>query len=176
MNPALAARLGITPNRGLKQDEIAFLLNGQRADGGAIKGKAIQNASLPLSDLFGLDPVVRPTPAEIQEILAGRTAADGAVEGMEAANAVRRFTAALGVSTKAMTATQRANIVAGRRADGSELSDRDYRNMVEAGKARIGYIDLTFPRRNLCRSPGLSRRQQPNARCSTRPIVTPSRK
>ncbi len=144
MNPALAARLGITPNRGLKQDEIAFLLNGQRADGGAIKGKAIQNASIPLSDLFGLEPAVRPTPADIEQILAGRTAAGGAVDGMEVEKAVRRFIAALGVTTKAMTEEQRANIVAGRRADGSELSDREYRNMVEAGKARIGYIDLTF--------------------------------
>ena len=39
MNPALAERLGIDPNKALTASEIASLLNGERADGHAIEGK-----------------------------------------------------------------------------------------------------------------------------------------
>ena len=42
MHPALARRLGINPHRGLRPGEIAYLLNGQRADGGDIEGRARQ--------------------------------------------------------------------------------------------------------------------------------------
>jgi hypothetical protein len=58
MNPALANRLGIDPNRGLTQREVAFLLNGQRADGDNIEVKEKQSATLSLGELFGLDTVV----------------------------------------------------------------------------------------------------------------------
>ena len=55
MNPMLARRLGIEPHRGLQQDEVACLLNGQRADGGAIEGRVHRASSLPLAQIFGLD-------------------------------------------------------------------------------------------------------------------------
>jgi hypothetical protein len=60
MNPALAVRLGIEAGRGLAQSEVAYLLNGQRADGGDIAGKDIQSATRPLRDIFGLES--NPTP------------------------------------------------------------------------------------------------------------------
>jgi hypothetical protein len=70
MNPALARRLAIDPHRGLKPGEIAFLLNGQRTDGGVIEGQAKRSASLPLAQIFGLglDPRRRPSRAQLEHI------------------------------------------------------------------------------------------------------------
>ena len=74
MNPALARRLGIDPHRGLRPGEVAYLLNGQRADGGAIEGRAQQAASLPLAQIFGLDPNQRPTRAELDALVPNKPA------------------------------------------------------------------------------------------------------
>ena len=72
MNPMLARRLGIEPHRGLKPDEVACLLNGQRADGGAIEGRVQRASSLPLAQIFGLDAAQMPTREQLEQILAGR--------------------------------------------------------------------------------------------------------
>jgi hypothetical protein len=50
----------------------------------------------------------------------------------------------LGVKDKTPSPEQRAHILAGRDAEGREVSDRQYRSILEAAKMRIGYIDLTF--------------------------------
>ncbi|OYV28699.1 MAG: hypothetical protein B7Z81_15565, partial [Acidocella sp. 20-61-6] len=74
MNPVLAARLGIKPNRGLTPSEVAFLLNGQRADGRVIAGKQIQAATQSLIQIFGLKGDERPTRERLEHMLSGRTA------------------------------------------------------------------------------------------------------
>jgi hypothetical protein len=43
-----------------------------------------------------------------------------------------------------MTPVAVENIVAGRMADGRDISDRQYQKILETSKNRIGYIDLTF--------------------------------
>src|SRR6202035_4368961 len=45
LHPALARRLGIDMSRSMNSDEIANLLNGQRADGADIAGKQKQHAT-----------------------------------------------------------------------------------------------------------------------------------
>jgi hypothetical protein len=144
MNPALARRLAIDPHRGLKPGEIAFLLNGQRADGGIIEGQVKRSASLPLAQIFGLEPRRRPSRAQLEQILAGRKADGEVLSRPEAARAVRRFQRAFGVKTKTMSPEERENILSGRAADGRELTDRQYQAALETSKTRIGYIDLTF--------------------------------
>jgi len=74
MNPALAARLGITPSRSLTPGEIACLLNGQRADGQEIEGKKKQAATVSVRAIFGLARDRLPTRAEIAQVLAERKA------------------------------------------------------------------------------------------------------
>lgn len=144
MHPALARRLGIDPLRGLKPGEVAYLLNGQRADGGVIEGRANQSASLPLAQVFGLDPDRRPTRAELEHVLQDRKGNSEGLPEQEAARAVRRFQAALGVKEKTLATEERENILSGRTSDGRELSDRQYRAVLETSKSRISYIDLTF--------------------------------
>ncbi|NNM56236.1 MAG: relaxase domain-containing protein [Acidocella sp.] len=144
MNPALANRLGIDPNRGLTAKEVAFLLNGQRADGKDIEGKEKQSATLSLGELFGLDAASRPTRPELERVLAGQTADGEPLAKDQAGRAVIRFIAAMGAKSKDLSPVERENILSGRKTDGSELSDREYRAGIEASKSRIGYIDLTF--------------------------------
>ncbi len=144
MNPALAARLGIEPGRGLTQSEVAYLLNGQRADGGDIAGKDIQAATRPLREIFGLEANRRPDQTELSNMLAGRRANGDVLSDDEAARAVARFMGAMGIASKEITEGQREHILSGRRADGAEMSDRAWQGAMDAAKARIGYIDLTF--------------------------------
>lgn len=144
MNPALARRLGINTNCGLTPSQVAFLLNGQRADGRDIEGKQTQAATLPLTQIFGLEDGQKPTREQMERMLAGQTAAGEALPGKGGAAAARRLQAALGVKWKTMTVDERENILAGRLADGRELSDRAYMAALETSKGRIGYIDLTF--------------------------------
>ncbi len=144
MNPALANRLGIEPNRGLTPREVAFLLNGQRADGEDIPGKEKQSATLSLGELFGLNAARRPTRPELERVLAGQTIEGEALAKDQASRAVERFAAAMGATSKTLSPAERENILAGRKADGSQLSDRDYKLAIETSKARIGYIDFTF--------------------------------
>jgi hypothetical protein len=144
MNPALATRLGINPHRALKQQEVAFLLNGQRADGEDIPKKKKQSATLPMADIFGLPRGQRPTPVQLEQVLAGRRVDGGPVVTADPDHAVKRFLWALGVKGGELKPPARANILAGRMADGSELSDRQYQKIIDTSKTRIGYIDLTF--------------------------------
>jgi molybdopterin-guanine dinucleotide biosynthesis protein len=144
INPALALRLGIDPHRGLTQSQVAFLLNGQRADGKLIEGQTKRAASQAIARIFALDPRLRPDRTQLEHMLAGRTARGDPLAAKEAERAVRRLQSALGVKTKAPTQTERDNILAGLAADGTALTDRQYRAILETSKARIGYIDLTF--------------------------------
>ncbi len=144
MNPALAQRLGIDPHRALRPGEVAQLLNGQRADGGFIEGRAQQAASLPLAQVFGLEPGARPTRAALGHVLVGRKADGEALPPKEAMRSVRRFQAALGARSKTLSPGERENVLSGRTADGRELTDRQYQAVLETSKSRIGYIDLTF--------------------------------
>ncbi|MCB8878524.1 MobF family relaxase [Acidisoma silvae] len=144
MNPALAHRLGINTNRGLTASEVAFLLNGQRADGGDIQGKQIQSSTLPLTEIFGIPDGETPTRVQLEHMLAGKTAAGQALSEKEAAYAVNRLHAALGVKGRGLSAGARDHILSGRMADGREVSDRAYREALETSKSRIGYIDFTF--------------------------------
>ena len=144
MNPALATRLGINPRRGLKQQEVAFLLNGQRADGEDIPEKKKQSATLPMAEIFALPRGSRPMPAQLENVLAGRRADGSPLVKSDADRAVKRFLWAMGVKSDEITAEARANILAGRMADGAEISDRQYQKILDTSKTRIGYIDLTF--------------------------------
>ena len=144
MNPALAARLGINPSRGLKQQEVAFLLNGQRADGEDIPEKKKQSATLPMAEIFGLSRGLRPTPAQLERVLAGKRGDGSPLVKSDADRAVNRFLWAMGLKSDDLTPDARANILAGRMADGTELTDRQYQKILDTSKTRIGYIDLTF--------------------------------
>jgi hypothetical protein len=144
MNPMLARRLGIGPQRGLKPDEVASLLNGQRADGGTIEGRVQRASSLPLAQIFGLDAAQVPTPEQLARMLAGRKVNGEVLPVEEAERSVRRLLSGLGVKDKTLSPEQRAHILAGRDADGREVSARQYWTIFEAAKMRIGYIDLTF--------------------------------
>lgn len=124
MNPMLARRLGIEPHRGLKPDEVACLLNGQRADGGAIEGRVQRASSLPLAQIFGLNAAQMPTREQLAQMLAGRKVNGEALAAEEAERAVRRLLAGLGIKDKTLTTEQRAHILKGRDADGREVSAR----------------------------------------------------
>ncbi len=144
MNPMLARRLGIEPHRGLKPDEVACLLNGQRADGGAIEGRVQRASSLPLAQVFGLGATRMPTRDQLAQMLEGRKVNGEMLPAGEAERAVRRLLLALGVKDTTLATEQRAHILSGRDADGREVSARRYQTIFEAAKMRIGYIDLTF--------------------------------
>lgn len=144
MNPRLAARLGINPNRGLTPSQVAFLLSGQRADGENIEGKEIQSSTLPLTAIFEFDPDKRPTPDELAHVLQGRTTTGTMIPAADAERALKRFGTAVGANINKLTAEQRAYIIQGKKADGTVFSDAEYRDAVSNSKARIGYIDLTF--------------------------------
>ena len=144
INPALARRLGITPNRGLKLDEVSYLLNGQRTDGRAIEGKRHKKDAPPVGEVFGLDSAVRPSRAQLERILAGQTIDGIALPEAQSTHAVRRFTRAMGAKAPEISQEQREHILAGRMADGTALSDREYKAVLEQGASRIGYIDFTF--------------------------------
>ena len=89
MNPALARRFGIDPHHGLRAGEVAYLLNGQRADGDLIEGRAHQTASLPLAQIFGLNLNSRPTREELAQVLEGRTADGETLSVQKAKRAVQ---------------------------------------------------------------------------------------
>jgi hypothetical protein len=144
MNPALAKRLGIAPGRGLRQDEIANLLNGQRADGGEIKSKKRQSPTRALADIFGLESSGLPTKTQLQNMLSGRTAQGVPLAKPEVDRALGRFLAAMGSRSKRLESVERAHILAGRMANGTQLTDQAYRALLDHSTARTGYIDFTF--------------------------------
>jgi hypothetical protein len=144
MNPALAERLGIVPGRALTPGEIAYLLNGQRADGKEIEGKKKQTATQSLRTLFGFARDRLPTVAELEHVLAGCRIDGTSLPAAEAERAVHRFLTTFGVKDKTLDETQRAHLLAGLSADGAPLSQRAYQARLDTAKARIGYVDLTF--------------------------------
>ncbi|WP_298264663.1 MobF family relaxase [Acidocella sp.] len=144
INPVLAHRLGIVPNRGLTPSEVAFLLNGQRADGRVIAGKQIQAGTQSLNQIFGLKGDQKPNQEQLEHMLSGRTANGEVLPEIAATAAVKRLETALDSKKRELSAEERKNILSGRLADGRVLSDRAYMTLLEASKSRIGYIDLTF--------------------------------
>jgi hypothetical protein len=144
MHPRLVELLALDPNRSPSRDEIANLLNGQRADGEDIPGKQRQRATVSLADALGLDPKRAPTWDEVSHILDGRRADGKAVEGAGTDTARGRFLALLGTKAKELEPVQERNLLAGRMADGSDIDSKAYEAGVTASKARIGYVDLTF--------------------------------
>jgi hypothetical protein len=119
MNPALAVRLGIEPSkgnsrRGFTLSEVAFLLNGQRADGDEIKGKEVQGATRSLREIFGVPQGERPNRAQLAHILSGRRADGEALPADEAGRAVARFTAAMGAEEKSLSDAEREHMLSGR--------------------------------------------------------------
>lgn len=144
MNPALAQRLGINTRRGLTQREMAFLLNGQRADGDEIVGRTKRATTLSLGNIFQLDHRRKPTRAQLDRVLAGQTVDGVPLPAGEAEKAVRRLLVVLGVKSGAPLAEEHENILAGRMADGRELTNAQFQTAMDTSKARIGYIDFTF--------------------------------
>jgi hypothetical protein len=144
MNPMLAQRLGIDTRRGLKQSEVAFLLNGQRADGAEIKGRTKRATTLSIGNIFQLDHRRKPSRAQLERVLEGLTVEGARLPNNEAEKAVRRLLAVLGVKSGMPAAEERENILAGRTADGRELTNAQFQAAMDTSKARIGYIDFTF--------------------------------
>jgi hypothetical protein len=144
-HPRLAALLGMDPNRPPTMEEVANLLNGQRADGGDIESKQKQRATAALDEALGLDPKQVPTSKQVAHVLAGRRADGQALEGPDARSVRGRFLRLMGVEGgREPIEVQAANLLAGRRADGSELDLAAYERGVTASRTRIGYIDLCF--------------------------------
>jgi hypothetical protein len=144
MDPALAAALAIDPARTLSPDQIAYLLNGQRADGQEIEGKKKQAATDALRTVFGLPRDRLPARVEIEHVLGGRKANGEDLPPQQVVRAVGRFQAALGAEREILTPEERENLLSGRSADGRVLTVRQYQNRLSASKSRIGYVDLTF--------------------------------
>ena len=97
MHPALARRLGINTRRVLTQSEVAFLLNGQRADGGEIEGRIKRATTLSLGNIFALDHRRKPTRIQLERVMASKTTDDLALPASDGQMAVRRFLVVLGV-------------------------------------------------------------------------------
>jgi hypothetical protein len=144
MNPALAERLGIDPVQALTAGEVANLLNGQRADGGDIKGKQRRSATEGVETVFGMDESRMPTRAELENVLADKRVDGTALPPEAVQRAIRRFQAALGARQEGLTPEQREDILSGRTATGGELTVKQYHQRMDTSRARIGYIDLTF--------------------------------
>jgi hypothetical protein len=144
MHPSLAQRLGIDARRGLTQSEVAFLLNGQRADGGEIAGRTKRATTLSIGNIFQLDHRRKPTPIQLARVLAGQTGEGQALPPEDAAKAVRRFLVVMGVKSVAPTPAETENILGGRMADGREMTNAQFQSAMDTSKARIGYIDFTF--------------------------------
>jgi hypothetical protein len=144
MHTSLAHRLGINARRGLTQSEVAFLLNGQRADGGEIAGRTKRATTLSIGNIFQLDHRRKPTPVQLARVLAGQTVEGQALPPEDAAKAVRRFLVVMGVKSVAPTLVEAENILGGRMADGREMTNAQFQSAMDTSKARIGYIDFTF--------------------------------
>lgn len=145
MHPKLAEALGIDPLEPPSRDQIANLLNGQKADGSDIGGKQKQRATTGLDAALGLAPKRAPTANEVSRVISGMRVDGKPVEGPSTETARSRFFELMGVGGgKEPTAEQQKNLIAGRMADGSAIDLRAYEQGVTATKSRIGYIDLTL--------------------------------
>jgi hypothetical protein len=147
MSPALAERLGINTAQALTAGEVANLLNGQRADGGDIKGKQKQAGTEGIGTVFAMDESRIPTRAELANVLAGQRVDGTALPALPAGvaqRAIRRFQGVLGARQQELTEEQREDILSGRTATGGALSVKQYHERMDTSRARIGYVDLTF--------------------------------
>ena len=145
MDPALAKRLGLDPNRPPSLDEIAAILSGNRADGSRIPGKQIQRATQSLADELNLDPLRALRPEQIEHILGGRRADGEALPEGRKQILRQRFLEIFGVRPgRQLKEAERANIAAGRRADGEAVRPGQLVEALSATRARIGYIDLCW--------------------------------
>lgn len=144
MHPRLAELLGLDSRRVPSAEEIGHVLSGRRADGEEIGGKSRQKGTVSLADALGLDPARAPTGDEISHVLNGRRADGTPIDGPGTETARSRLLALLGVNAAEPTPEQARHLTAGRMADGSELDAVAYRRGVEASKARIAAVDLTF--------------------------------
>lgn len=143
-HPRLAELLGLDPQRVPLAGEIGQIFSGRRADGTEIEGRSRQKGTLSLADALGLDPMRAPTAEEIGHILAGRRADGTAVTGPGTETARSRLLDLLGVKEAEPTPDQVGHLLTGRMADGGELDAAGFRRGVEASKARISAVDLTF--------------------------------
>ena len=145
MDPRLAALLGIDLGRPASREEIAHLLGGQRTDGEPIPGKQYQKATLPLAEIFGLDPLRAPNREELAHVLDGRRADGKALDPESAAQGLVRLRKLVGAENgRALTEAEKARILEGRTAKGEELTALEWRRILSASKAPIGYVDFTF--------------------------------
>src|SRR5690349_21332423 len=136
LHPELARCLGLDPNRAPTLEDVANLLNGQRADGADIPGKQVQRATDSLEGLFGLDPARLPTQAEIALMVKGHRLDGQALPAAERAAAVRRLLGAFGIADgQPFTPSHYANILEGRQADGTALQPDKWIRRVTASKA-----------------------------------------
>ena len=150
MDPALARLLGLDPGRTPTVQEIAQILAGNRADGGAIAGKQIQRETRPLADELGLDPSRAPSGEEIGRVLAGCRADDGTALPEERVGVLRsRFLTLYGVpeaetAQASLAPSVLASLMAGQRADGGEVRLGVLLEGLSATRARVGYVDVCW--------------------------------
>ena len=144
MHPRLAELLGLNSNRVPSPDEIGHVLSGRRADGEEIGGKSRQKSTVSLADALGLDAMRPATPEEMSYILDGRRADGTPIAGPGTETARQRFLTLMGVKAGEPDQDQVSYLLAGRIADGSMVDADAYRRGVEASKARIAAVDLTF--------------------------------
>ena len=161
-DPRLAALLGLDLARTATLAEVAQLLAGNRADGGAIPGKQVQRETRSLADELGLDPSRVPGAQEIDRVLAGCRADDGrALPEGRAAGLQARLLALYGAGSGAardgdagyggaalspakLSPAALAHVRAGRRVDGEALRPGPLLEGLAAMRARIGYVDLCW--------------------------------
>ena len=153
LRPRMAKLLAIHPSRPLTEGEIGFLLNGLRADGRMIEGKEVHQPMRSVVDVFGLDATRLPTPAEVEQVLAGRRADGQAplnrVGGLLAAEAVAgargRFLAAYGMPSRQEPSDEQvAHIKTGRTVTGLEPNAGDVLRKLTATREPISYVDLVW--------------------------------
>ncbi len=148
INPELAARLGIDPNRQISVGEIGNLLNGLRTDGSTIEGKEIHRPMRSVVDIFGLDGRSIPTPAQVDRVLGSGPHTDSKGEEFPekiVEGARRRFLAAYGVPKhQDLTLEDIEHIRAGRTIAGLTPSDGDILRKLNSTRTPIAYIDLIW--------------------------------
>lgn len=144
MHPRLAELLGLNSNRVPSAEEIGHVLSGRRADGEEIGGKSRQKGTVSLANALGLDAMRPPTPEKMSHILDGRRADGAPIAGPGTETARQRFLTLMGVKAGEPGQDQVSHLMAGRMADGNAVDADAYRRGVEASKARVAAVDLTF--------------------------------
>lgn len=153
MSPAMARRLGIDTARPLSIGGAASLMAGLNVMGGEIEGKHRQSPMVAVGTVYGLSATTLPSPAELGHVLGGRridgsnpvTADNKPMPAHVIKGAQRRFRAAVGLSSdREPTATEWANVAAGKMASGGFVDMDNYRRAITGTRPPIGFADLTF--------------------------------